>query len=458
MDYLLGSIDVARFVLGLILAEFILVLKIFPSRSRFPLRVAGSFLVALGVSQLYMLIQYLTSLFPNLLVFWVVLSGFWWIAVTFASALFVRFCFKAGVCTSLYIVIFGTLLQHIATVFTRFLLVDVIAPELPKEHLWLYLLLLILIYGAVFSLGGWLIRRTMKIRDGEVPENPRSFWVHVGILIALSLISNLCGMTMDGIEASLSKYDELSQTLLLLQLFIVGISLFYSVGFIVFNAHVNFLAGLRKEVEFQDYIISENQKQYVLAKSNIESINKTVHDLKHTIKALRFANPEEKNDALSEMEHVVGTYDSFLKTDNEALNVLLAEKLLLCNEKGIRLSCNIDTSCLGSINVIDLYTILGNAIDNAIDGVSSLVEDKRTISITIDEQGGLLFIQLENYFEGEIRFFAGFPISTKKDGVNHGYGLRSIQYLAKKYDGHMRVSAKNGVFTMRVIIPLRGNK
>ena len=158
------------------------------------------------------------------------------------------------------------------------------------------------------------------------------------------------------------------------------------------------------------------------------------------------------------MEHVVGTYDSFLKTDNEALNVLLAEKLLLCNEKGIRLSCNIDTSCLGSINVIDLYTILGNAIDNAIDGVSSLVEDKRTISITIDEQGGLLFIQLENYFEGEIRFFAGFPISTKKDGVNHGYGLRSIQYLAKKYDGHMRVSAKNGVFTMRVIIPLRGNK
>ena len=173
--------------------------------------------------------------------------------------------------------------------------------------------------------------------------------------------------------------------------------------------------------------------------------------------ALRFAKEEEKNELFSETEKAIMIYDCGINTDNEVLNVLLTEKNLHCLDRDIRLSCNINTQGIDKIKAIDLYTMLGNAIDNAIECVSRLPDaDKRTISISIDTQGGLLYLQIDNYYEGKIKLEDGMPVTSKKDRENHGIGLRSIKFIVEKYDGSLHIQKDHGIFSLRIIIPVNG--
>ena len=105
--------------------------------------------------------------------------------------------------------------------------------------------------------------------------------------------------------------------------------------------------------------------------------------------------------------------------------------------------------------MIDLYTMLGNAIDNAIESVDHFTnEDKKVISLSVKEQGKMIYISVENYYEGTIKFHRGYPITHKKDKQNHGFGLKSIHMIAKRYGGDIRVSTQNQIFLLQIIIPI----
>ena len=65
-------------------------------------------------------------------------------------------------------------------------------------------------------------------------------------------------------------------------------------------------------------------------------------------------------------------------------------------------------------------------------------------------------VNVHNYFEGELRFGAdGLPRTSKDDEVNHGYGLKSIRYIANKYDGNLSVKASGNLFNLNIIFPLK---
>ncbi len=76
------------------------------------------------------------------------------------------------------------------------------------------------------------------------------------------------------------------------------------------------------------------------------------------------------------------------------------------------------------------------------------------IKLKIFSQNSFLMICLENYCEEEINLRQGFPITTKEDQKNHGYGLKSIRYTIEKYRGIMTLHTENNWFVMRILIPL----
>ena len=64
---------------------------------------------------------------------------------------------------------------------------------------------------------------------------------------------------------------------------------------------------------------------------------------------------------------------------------------------------------------------------------------------------------MENYFSGEIKLDnAGLPITTKKDKDYHGYGIKSIMYISKKYNGDVRINVdnENHIFSLSILLPL----
>lgn len=107
----------------------------------------------------------------------------------------------------------------------------------------------------------------------------------------------------------------------------------------------------------------------------------------------------------------------------------------------------------------DIYSLLGNIIDNAIESELKLKNrEKREINLLIKRKGNLLHIQEQNYFEDEIRMEKGFPVTSKGDKENHGFGMKSIRMLVDKYHGELQITAEDQIFSIDILLPCQERK
>ena len=146
-----------------------------------------------------------------------------------------------------------------------------------------------------------------------------------------------------------------------------------------------------------------------------------------------------------------------MHTGNAALDVILTEKMLSCNQSGIKLGCIADGKSLDFMREDDVYSLFGNLIDNAIEAVSQLDEKKRVIGFKVRAVENLLSVNVHNYYEKPITFVGGIPQTTKADKKYHGYGMKSIQYICRKYGGDLSINAENNVFNINILFSLDPN-
>ncbi len=104
---------------------------------------------------------------------------------------------------------------------------------------------------------------------------------------------------------------------------------------------------------------------------------------------------------------------------------------------------------------MDISNLFGNALDNAIESTDKIIDpERRLIHLSVARQKGFAAIRIENCFDGELKFEKGLPVTTKKDVLYHGFGVKSIQNAAEKYGGTATITTREGWFELRVLIPL----
>lgn len=101
----------------------------------------------------------------------------------------------------------------------------------------------------------------------------------------------------------------------------------------------------------------------------------------------------------------------------------------------------------------DIYALMGNALDNALERVLQEKAEERVISLQIKGHGEMILIHMENRCSREPEFQDGLPITDKEDKQNHGFGVRSIRYITEKYHGELYMRVKNGMFFLDIIFP-----
>lgn len=212
---------------------------------------------------------------------------------------------------------------------------------------------------------------------------------------------------------------------------------------------------LAVQVEVERRLRRQQREQYELSRETIDIINRKCHDLKHQVAALRAVHSEEAREAsLREIEESVMLYDSAIKTGNPVLDTVLTEKSLLCEKLGITWICMADGRCLEFVDPVDLYTIFGNALDNAIESVRSISDrDRRVIGVSVYVRDELALLEIENYYDHPLTFSEGVPLSTKTEG-DHGYGVKSIRTTVEKHGGSVSIQAEDGVFRLCALLPL----
>lgn len=212
---------------------------------------------------------------------------------------------------------------------------------------------------------------------------------------------------------------------------------------------------MKQELAMINLLWKKEQEQYRLTKENIALINQKSHDLKHQIHALRKVSKEEFEAYLNEVEESVSIYEAIVKTGNEVFDTILTDKSLYCRDRGIQVSCVADGSQMDFIHTIDLYALLGNAMDNAIEAVEKFQEiEKRQIDVIIYRQQNFLVMNVINPIPESLVYEEEFPVTTKGDKKTHGFGLRSMQHIVKKYDGFLNISEEDGCFSLKILMPI----
>mgnify|MGYP000819226831 CR=1 FL=1 len=122
---------------------------------------------------------------------------------------------------------------------------------------------------------------------------------------------------------------------------------------------------IRFEKETLHNIMEMQYKNYQLSKENIDMVNRKYHDLKHQIAVLRSeADPGKREAFLDKMEADIKKYESQNKTGNKVLDTVLTTKSLYCAKHNITFTCVADGTLLDFMDVMDICSIFGNALDN----------------------------------------------------------------------------------------------
>ena len=213
---------------------------------------------------------------------------------------------------------------------------------------------------------------------------------------------------------------------------------------------------VRHELESVQTILHNQYIQYKQSQEAMDIINYKYHDLKHHIIALRAEeNDKKRNDYLDKMEEEIKNYEAWNKTGNKVLDTLLTSKNLYCMKNDISMTCVVDGTLFEFMDTMDICSVFGNALDNAIEYEKKLPEkEKRLIHVSAFNQKNFLIVRFENYCEEQVDFGEGLPATTKEDARFHGYGLKSLRYTVRKYGGEVDVSTQDNWFNLKILIPM----
>jgi len=204
--------------------------------------------------------------------------------------------------------------------------------------------------------------------------------------------------------------------------------------------------------------------QCKLMQESVENIKTIRHDMKlHLATTRDFTVRGKANEATDYLDGLLGDIkkkEIYSNTGNTAFDSIINYKLNDAKQENIKLDLRLLIPPTLNIETADIVTILGNLLDNALDAVAK-VRDK-AIKLDIEYSKESLFIQVENTFDGVVEYEKGKNgtekiIATRKDGDNHGYGLKNIRKSVEKYNGHVDISHDDNVFSIGVLLYVNDN-
>lgn len=143
--------------------------------------------------------------------------------------------------------------------------------------------------------------------------------------------------------------------------------------------------------------------------------------------------------------------DTSIKTGNVMADAVLNSKLSVAEQKGILLNVKAHIPNGVTITDVELCSILGNLLDNAMEACEKLPYDERFIRVYIDKFKGQFYLSIQNSSPAVQRDKGVFR--TTKAGT-HGFGLFRIDRIAKKYGGYVNRQYEEGIFATELLLPL----
>lgn len=224
-------------------------------------------------------------------------------------------------------------------------------------------------------------------------------------------------------------------------LFLLNINIFYLYDVLNKNFEEKFealfLEGQNKYYKNQLEIMGNNEK-------HIKALHQ---DLNRHLQVLRsYISKDKKAEALEYIEEL--TQETYKESEisssgNVDIDSILNYKLKHAISKGIKISLKNNIPPNINISSIDIVTVLGNLIDNAVETTTKRFNN-RQINIKIKLQKGVLFISV-NYTYKE-------DLITAKNKKKYVMKFNNIEKILKKYNGMMIINHTKMEFNVDLLM------
>lgn len=238
-----------------------------------------------------------------------------------------------------------------------------------------------------------------------------------------------------------------------LETFMFIIGLLFAIALIYIKNYIY----LKEKEQKDQFMIETLKRQYSFYQDkqrDDEKLKAVYHDMKNHLLILENKENTEETQAMAKkLREQIEDYENYIHTGNDFLDVIIKDKTEVAKEKNIDFNVMIDFKDIECIEPLDISTIFGNGIDNAIEAVEKLPKEKRVICLKAGKINEFLSIVIENNYNPEIKLEN--KKTTKKDKFFHGYGIQNIKNAVEKYNGNCTITKENEKFILKILIPIK---
>ena len=193
---------------------------------------------------------------------------------------------------------------------------------------------------------------------------------------------------------------------------------------------------LRAQQTARHYVQQEEYYQQLLDKQT--ETQALWHDLNKYLRAAKAETPSAQ--ALEQLESLLDSASSIIDVGNRVVNVILNEYAQAAKASVIELRLKVNVPEELFVSAADLYVLIGNTMDNALEACKALPAHQRLIDLTLRTHNDLLYYKLVNPY-------------IPKEGYHHkdptrGYGLQNVRRCVQTYGGNLQIVDKDGYFTV----------
>ncbi len=274
---------------------------------------------------------------------------------------------------------------------------------------------------------------------------PLIFSLPIALTAAISMVVTINMLLV--VDSNNYKFIFINMVLI----FIICIILIY-----IFNKIVNVMT----ENARQKFLIKQSEyyeKQIEADRKHINNTRKIKHDMKNHMYAIRnMAKNNMSKDIITYTNDILGKIEGekvYINTGNYLIDGILNVKFEEIKNQGIDFKYDVKIPEGIKLPEFEVITILGNLLDNAIEGVKS-IKDNKYIEVFISYKDSNLLIKIVNTFDGlVIKDNKGF-VSRKEEKTYHGIGLENVRDQVEKSNGYMNIDIGNCMFTVDLFINL----
>lgn len=208
--------------------------------------------------------------------------------------------------------------------------------------------------------------------------------------------------------------------------------------------------------ENRNYLIRDDiyRKNYNDVEQVLKINSQRIHDMKNHFAVIKELCRQE---SLVDLEkYVDNIYKDYFEieyqswTGNRILDIILNQKKEIAKRKEIDFNINTMLIPVIKLNEIEICSLFGNLLDNAIEACEKIIEKEKFIDVKIDLQREMLFISIKNSIASKPIIEKGEFITSKDDKHIHGFGLKSVNRIVKKYEGIISYKIEEKIFEMDI--------